>query len=151
MPSITEEIDQVMTDLQKSVDVNGNVDLPVLLAEVISLFEHLKSALPKTNPKERSDIVDKMAQLHLFLLRESKRLSKQTGISEEQMIRFAENPDNFTRDQWLLLERVKSVMTAQTNDIKEVMKEFAPRPAEEVRTSNTKGKAKRRNRDSRKA
>ncbi|MBS0627912.1 MAG: hypothetical protein JSS09_06850, partial [Verrucomicrobia bacterium] len=87
---ITQEIDQVMADLQKSVDANGNIDLPVLLAEVVTLFEHLKSVLPKTNPQERTAIVDKMSQLHVFLLKESKRLSNQTGISEEQMLRFAE-------------------------------------------------------------
>lgn len=149
---ITEEINQVMSDLQKSVDANGNIDLPTLLAEVVTLFENLKSVLPKTNPKERTDIVDKMSQLHTFLLKESKRLSSQTGISEEQMLRFAENPDNFTKDQWSLLEKVKTVMGAQTNEIKKVMEEFYPKSLSEVKSSANKGKEKKRkNRDVKRA
>lgn len=149
---ITEEINQVMSDLQKSVDANGNVDLPTLLAEVVTLFEHLKAALPKTNPKERTDIVEKMSQLHTFLLKESKRLSSQTGISEEQMLRFAENPDNFTKEQWNLLEKVKTVMGSQTNEIKKVMEEFYPKSLAEVKTSANKGKErKRKNRDIKRA
>lgn len=141
---ITQEIDQVMADLQKSVDANGNIDLPVLLAEVVTLFEHLKSVLPKTNPQERTAIVDKMSQLHVFLLKESKRLSNQTGISEEQMLRFAENPDNFTKEQWALLDKVKSVMTIQTNEIKKVMEDFAPKSLGEVKRSDSKDQGKKK-------
>ena len=149
--SITQEIDQVMADLQKSVDANGNIDLPLLLGEVVSLFEHLKSVLPKTNPKERSAIVDKMSQLHVFLLKESKRLSNQTGISEEQMLRFAENPDNFSKEQWALLEKVKTVMSSQTNEIKKVMEQFAPKSLSEVKTAGKEKGKKRKHREVKKA
>lgn len=149
---ITEEISKVMDDLRKSVDANGNVNLPTLLTEVVGLFEHLRSTLPKTNPKERSDIVEKMSELHTFLLRESKRLASQTGISEEQMVRFAENPDNFTKEQWTLLENVKTVMSTQTQEIKKVMQEFYPKSLAEVKTSAVKGQAKKRkNREIKKA
>jgi len=148
--SITQEIDQVMLDLQKGVDANGNVDLPVLLSEVVTLFNHLKSVLPKTNPKERSDIVAKITQLHAFLMKESKRLSAQTGISQEQMLRFAENPNNFTKEQWSLLENIKNVMGIQTQEIKNVMQKFAPQSLAEVKSSG-KPRGKRKSRDIKKA
>lgn len=150
--SITQEIEHVMSDLQKSVDANGNVNLAVLLTEVVDLFHHLKSALPKTNPQERSEIIGKMTELHTFLNKETKRLANQTGLSEEQMLRFAENPNNFTKDQWTLLEKVKTVMGAEAEEIKKVMKQFTPASLEEVKEiGKKKGVKKRKDRDIKRA
>jgi len=119
--SILEEIDHVMHDLQKSVDAKGNINLANLLAEVVTLFEHLKVELPQRQQEDRAVLMNKIMQLHQFLQSETRRLAAQTGISEEQMLRFAENPDNFSKDQWALLENIKRTMGAQTSDIKKVI------------------------------
>jgi thiamine kinase-like enzyme len=149
--AFTDEVDNVMADLQKSVDANGNIDLALLLAEVVTLFDHLKTTLPKSNPEERQEIVEKMMHLHNFLIKESKRLSDQTGISQDQMVRFAENPDNFTKDQWALLENVRNTLGSRTEEIKVVMQEFAPQSLDEMKTMTNKGKSKRKSRDIKRA
>lgn len=149
--AFVDEVDAVMADLQKSVDMNGNIDLALLLAEVVTLFDHLKTTLPKTNPEERGQIMEKMSHLHNFLIKESKRLSSQTGISEEQMIRFAENPDNFTKAQWNLLENIRGTLGSRTEEIKMVMQQFAPQPVDEVKKITSSGRGKRKNRDVKRA
>lgn len=146
-----DEVDMVMADLQRSVDLNGNIDLALLLAEVVTLFDHLKTTLPKSNPQERDQIVEKMNHLHSFLVKESKRLSSQTGISEEQMLRFAENPDNFSKAQWSLLENIRGALGSRTEEIKLVMQQFAPQSLDEMKASAPKGKGKRRSRDQKRA
>jgi hypothetical protein len=145
MAAITDEIQGLMTQLQKSVDVNGDVDLRLLLQEVVKLFEHLKSALPSTTVDERQKIIDKMAEMHTFLIGESKRLSSQTGLSETQILRYTENPDNFTKEQWELLGGVKQIMDIQSRDIREIMQRLNPPvPVEQIAEANSGEKGRKK-------
>lgn len=146
MSIITDDIQHLMKELQKSVDVNGSVNLQLLLQEALRLFENLKTVLPGTTEAERKKIIEKMAEMHTFLMGESKRLSSQTGLSEAQILRFSENPDNFTREQWDLLKGVKGVMDTQSRDIRQIMQKFSATAAEtkEKVVSASKGKGKRK-------
>lgn len=128
---ISEDIHKVMAELQKSVDANGAVDLLYMLREVVKLFERVKMALASTSDEERKDIFVSMAELHAFLLSENKRLAGKSGISEEQLLRFAENPDNFTKEQWHFMQEVKAKMGQQSKEIKTILQSITP-PAQEA-------------------
>lgn len=121
---IAEDIEKVMSELRKSVDANGNVNLLFMLREVVNLFERIKAVLPQTNVQERARFFTALHKLHAFLQTEAQRLSQKTGISEEQMSRYAENPDNFTKEQWSLLLEVKKKMGQQAIDMKAIMQKL---------------------------
>jgi hypothetical protein len=145
MSTVTDDIKHLMQELQKSVDVNGAVNLQLLLQEALRLFEKLKAVLPETTEEERKQIIAKMAEMHSFLMGESKRLSSQTGLSEAQILRFAENPDNFSKEQWDLLRGVRSVMDSQGRDIRQIMQKFSvppvPPPSKETASKEAEAKA----------
>jgi|GEM_PF-3367024 len=119
---ISDDVQALMNKLEKSVDAGGGASVPQLLAEVLRLFDQIKTALPSTNATERQVIFLSMAKLHQFLQGQMQRLCAATGLSEEQLLRFSENPDNFSKEQWNLLSEVKDKMAAQSKEIKNVMK-----------------------------
>lgn len=136
---IVEDIHKVMDDLRKSVDASGNIDLPFVLQEVISLFDRVKVMLPTTNAEERTKVFKAIAEMHEFLQGETKRLASKSGLTETQMVRFSENPDNFTKEQWNLIGAVKTKMGDQAREIKDVMKTLSG-PALEVSPPSRKEK-----------
>lgn len=119
---IKKDIESLMNKLEKSVDSNGNQILPGVFREVMNLFEVLKENLPKMNAVERQEVFQNMHNLHQFLQGQIQKLSVRSGLSEEQLLRFSENPDNFSGEQWSLLTEVKEKMQLQSNELKEVMK-----------------------------
>ncbi len=121
---ISEDVQKVMAELQKSVDAKGAIDLVFMLREIVKLFERVKAGLASTDEEERSNIFSAMRQLHSFLMSENKRLADNSGISEEQMLRFAENPDNFSREQWALMKEVKSKMGQQSSEIRSILQKI---------------------------
>ena len=140
---IVEDIYKVMDDLRKSVDASGNIDLPYVLQEVISLFDRVKVMLPTTNAEERTKVFKAIAEMHEFLQGETKRLASKSGLTEVQMVRFSENPDNFTKEQWNLISTVKAKMGEQAREIKDVMKSLSGptlevSPPKQERTSKVK-------------
>ena len=146
---IVEDIHKVMDDLRKSVDASGNIDLPFVLQEVISLFDRVKGMLPTTNAEERTKVFKAIGEMHEFLQGETKRLASKSGLTEAQMVRFSENPDNFTKEQWSLISSVKSKMGDQAREIKDVMKgisgpvlEVSPPAKKKEKTS--KGKTQKK-------
>ena len=119
---ISDDVQALMNKLEKSVDAGGGPTIPHLLAEVLQLFDYLKNILPSTSATERQEIFLNMAQLHAFLQTQMQRLCSTTGLSEEQLLRFSENPDNFSKEQWALLDEVKSKMSQQSKEVKDIMK-----------------------------
>ena len=136
---IVDDIHKVMDDLRKSVDASGNIDLPYVLQEVVNLFDRIKVMLPTTNIEERAKVFTAIAEMHEFLQNETKRLASKSGLTEVQMVRFSENPDNFTKEQWDLISAVKNKMGEQAREIKDVMKNLSG-PALEVSPSSDKEK-----------
>ena len=128
---VVDDIHKVMDNLRKSVDASGNIDLPFILQEVIGLFDRVKGVLPTTNLEERTKIFKAIGEMHEFLQSETKRLASKSGLTEVQMVRFSENPDNFTKEQWDLISSVQSKMGDQAKEIKDVMKSLSG-PALEV-------------------
>ena len=119
---IKDDIKKVVEELNKSVEANGEVDLAYMMQEIVMLFEKVKLELPKTNAEERKEVFAAMEELQAFLNNETKRLAERTGLSPEQLSRFAENPDNFSKEQWGLIENVRTKLGAQTEEIRAVLR-----------------------------
>ena len=129
---ISEDVQALMDKLEKGVDAGGKTNVLRLLSEVLELFDQLKQILPTTNAAERQEIFTAMGTMHAFLQQQTRRLSDASGLSEQQLAQFAENPDNFTKEQWNLLLEVKGKMGEQAKELKQVMKSipgpFMPAP-----------------------
>ncbi len=123
---IRDEFSKLMSKFKRSVDSQSSPNLPELFKDSLLLFEKLKELLSTCSEEEKKEILKLMAEMHEFLASSTKRLASQTGLSEEQMLLFAENPDNFTPEQWKTLELIRKRFTKTAGEMAELLKKGPP-------------------------
>jgi hypothetical protein len=80
------------------------IDIKKLFSESLALFEELKKELKEASPEERTDLMRMMSDMYREMLQETQKICENSGMSEEQLLAYSENPSNFTREQWQTLQ-----------------------------------------------
>ena len=52
-----------------------------------------------------------MAELYNQMTAETKHITERSGLSEEQLVSFAENPGNFSPEQWRAIQESRQRIT----------------------------------------
>lgn len=81
-----------------------SIDIKMLFSECLNLFEELKEELKDASPEERQDMMRMVGEMYKEILTETQKISQNSGMSEEQLIAFSENPSNFTPEQWAAIQ-----------------------------------------------
>ncbi len=101
-----DEYKRLLKMIEESVDLE-NVSLENILKEAVVFFEALRKEFPKAAKEEREEMIHMMTNLHNRLQEISQMTAKAAGMSEEELAAFAENPDNFTPEQWRMVQSSK--------------------------------------------
>ena len=80
------------------------VSLEDILKEAVVFFEVLRKEFPKAPKEEREEMIQMMTHLHTRLHEISKLTAEASGMSEDELSAFAENPSNFTPEQWQIVQ-----------------------------------------------
>jgi hypothetical protein len=114
---------------------DGAEGKPVNLAEVFSqsieFFQHLKLQIEKGSPDEKKEAMQMMAELYNQMMAETQKITQRSGVSEEQLVAFAENPANFSPEQWKQIQESKQKITQAGQELSKVMQDLtkgAPPP-----------------------
>ena len=87
----------------------GNlVNLEEVFAQSVEFFNHLKAQVENGGPEEKKEALQLMTEFHQRMTEESKKIAERSGLSEEQLVTYAENPANFTPKQWEAIQESKS-------------------------------------------
>jgi hypothetical protein len=81
-----------------------------LFKEAVTFFEHLNEQLKNGSYDEKHEALVMMNDLHKEMQTQTQRICQQTGLTEQQLTAYADNPDNFTPEQWRSLEETKQKM-----------------------------------------
>lgn len=109
---------EIFTKSSREKDLN----LDLLLKETAAFFEEAKNEL-KTASKEDQEIIFSMLnQMYEKLQEESKRICDKTGMTEDQLSSFSENPRNFSPDQWREIQNTKKKMMQMGRVMGKVLK-----------------------------
>ena len=73
----------------------------------VAFFDRLKQQVQKGDEEEKEEAMEMMAQLYERMTQESKKISERAGLSEDELLAYAENPANFTAEQWRALQESK--------------------------------------------
>ncbi|HEY2810734.1 MAG TPA: hypothetical protein VGJ00_05045 [Rhabdochlamydiaceae bacterium] len=103
-------------------------DLNKVFEESMQFFAHLKKEFEEGTPEERQEVVKMMTSMHSRVMDESKRILKNSGMSEEQLMTFSENPSNYTPEQWKEFQDSKSEIHKAGMDLMKVVKKLFPVP-----------------------
>lgn len=83
------------------------VKLEEVLKEAVVFFEILRKEFPTADKDKREEMVQMMTHLHSKLQEISKKTAEMSGMSEDELNAYAENPSNFTPEQWQLVQQTK--------------------------------------------
>lgn len=83
------------------------VKLEEVLQEAIVFFETLRKEFPNAEKEEREEMVQMMNHLHSRLQEVAKITAEASGMTEEELNSYAENPSNFTPEQWQLVQKTR--------------------------------------------
>jgi hypothetical protein len=121
---IKDEFNRLMALFHEGAE-GKKINLHELFAEALAFFEHLKQEIKHGTPEERKEALQMMAAMHNEIKEESKKIIKTSGLSEEQLLTFAENPSNFTPEQWKDFQESKTQIHQAgmelVNEVKQVM------------------------------
>lgn len=100
---IKEEYKKLLALLEASKDAK-NFNLEELLKEAVRFFEQLRSSFPTAPKEQRQEMVEMMSTLHGKIQEISKTVTEASGMTEEELYAYSENPSNFTPEQWRLVQ-----------------------------------------------
>jgi hypothetical protein len=81
------------------------VQMEEVLREAVVFFETLRKEFPSADKDKREEMVHMMTHLHSKLQEISKKTAEKSGMSEDELNAYAENPSNFTPEQWQLVQQ----------------------------------------------
>lgn len=101
---IKDKYHKLLKLIEKSVE---EISLEEILKEAVLFFEELRREFPKAGQEQRVEMIQMMNELHERLKKVSKRVADETGMTEDDLYALAENPSNFSPDQWELVQETK--------------------------------------------
>lgn len=128
---------QKLVSFFQNIEQGKKVNLNEVVKEYLLFFEELKERLQSATPEEKRQLFLIMNDIYAKMLAESQKLAQRSGLSEEQLLQLAENPNNFSQEQWELLQNTKKSLTETSRDItKTLVSSKKPEPKSSV--SNNK-------------
>lgn len=98
-----------------SLFADGAEGKPISLEQVFHesqvFFEHLNDRLKNGTPEEKKDALRMMNEMYAEMIKETKKICEKTGLSEDQLSAFSENPSNFSQEQWKGIQEAKEKMS----------------------------------------
>lgn len=117
---IREEFERLIRAFEEGAS-GKTIDLRDVFAQTMEFFEHLKEMLRTGNVDEKKEALKMMTELYQKMVEETKRVCERSGLSEEQLLAIAENPKNFTPDQWRLIEECKEKIVVAGENLKKTL------------------------------
>lgn len=97
------------------------VNLEEVFKESLQFFEHLKEQIATGTSEDKMQAIQMMTQMYQQMMAETKRITEKSGMSEEQLAAFAENPANFSKQQWDSLQASRQQIQDVGQDIAKVI------------------------------
>jgi hypothetical protein len=113
---LKDEFSQLMKLFHEASDTKV-VNLEEVFAKSLEFFEHLREQIAKGSPEDKKEALQMMSEMYSQLILESKHISDVAGMTEEQLVSFAENPANFTPEQWKSIQMSKERIADAGSDL----------------------------------
>lgn len=105
------------------------IHLQDVFQQSLQFFEHLKVQIHRGSPEEKKEAMNMMMDMYRVMMEQTKRISQRAGLSEEQLLAFAENPSNFSPEQWHSIQESRDKIFHAGQEIAQAIKEFAQDPS----------------------
>lgn len=83
------------------------VNISAVFQQSLRFFEELKGQLASGSTEDKQEAIDLMRQMYEQMIGDTKKIVEKSGLSEEQLAAFAENPANFSKEEWKAIQASK--------------------------------------------
>jgi len=97
------------------------VDLQQVFSESLEFFEGLKDILATGSPEDKKEAITLMGEMYSKMMSEVKGICEKTGMTEEQLVSYAENPANFSSEQWNAIKSSKDQIMHVGKDLAKML------------------------------
>ena len=105
--------------------------LDTVFEETSVFLERFKHVFETGTPEEKKAMIEKVMELQTRLKGEMTKLTETSGLSEEQIMQFAMNPENFKDGQWDAIEHSRKKIEGQARDIAKTIRRQAGKEEDE--------------------
>lgn len=113
--SIEEEFEELIAHYEKGE--LQDIDVQEAMKLTMEFFTKLKERLATASPEEQQMLIEKVNAMYKRIADVTSSIAETTGMNEEQLLAYADNPDNFTEDQWAMIQRSKTMVENYSEDI----------------------------------
>lgn len=107
-----EEFSRLIFMYQQAAEGKGG-DIQEIFQKSLDFIELLKQMIVTGDQEDKMAAARMMKELHEHMKEHLKIMCKKSGVSEEQLIAHAENPANFTPDQWKKIQASKELLAQE--------------------------------------
>jgi len=129
---IYEDVEDLKVQVKRGIATNNKEEIAALLRQAFSLCEKIKELLKTADQEQKQSLNKTMKDLKAFLAQEISLLSKKMGLSEDELARYNENPENFTKEQWMVMQAIKKKFSSQTKEIRKISRGHNPVAIEKI-------------------
>lgn len=102
-----------------------SINLGEVFSQSVEFFQHLKSQIEKGTPEEKNEAMAMMGEMYNQMMKETQKITQRSGLSEDQLVSFAENSSNFTPEQWQQIQESKQKIFEAGQDLTKVIQGLA--------------------------
>lgn len=91
--------------------------LQTIFTDSVEYFARFKHIMQNGTPEEKKKATEKVMQLKKTIEKETSKVCEKTGMSLEELSDYSNNPKNYSKEQWGLIEKAKAQLTEDAGDI----------------------------------
>lgn len=107
---LNEEFQRLMQMFEEGA-AGKPVQLDLIFKEALTFFEHLNNQLKTGDAEEQKEALTMMKEMHAKINEQLKKIAASTGMSEEQLASYSENPGNFSQKEWAAIQEARHQMS----------------------------------------
>ena len=129
-----DEFDRIMAFFDLSAEEKEE-RLKEVFEDSVEYFERFKYVMLNGTPEEKKKSVERVMILKKKIEEETQRVCNKTGMTPEQLAAYSNNPENFTEDQWAVVEGAKKRLDSGVKEMKKVVQEKSSAKASSANSS----------------
>ncbi len=113
---LKDEYERLLKLFQEGAE-GKSINLGDVFGQSLTFFQQLKAQIEKGTSEEKKEAMAMMSEMYQQMMLETQKITKRSGLSEEQLVDYAENPANFTPEQWKAIQESKEKILHAGEDL----------------------------------
>jgi len=95
------------------------IDFQSVLRDALAFFEKMKAVFQEGDSQQQKQMLSLMQEMYRDLMEKMKTMCEKSGMNQEQLAAFCDNPGNFSSDQWIMVEEAKKRLLQSGRELSE--------------------------------